>query len=298
MNRLIALAACGMLGVVSPALARPDCGSGLRISIGTGFYYGSGYGYGARYGSYCAPTRLYSSPHAIYVPARPIVYSTWHTPTYDRCATPVVRHPANCRKSCCVRVVRPVVRRQVCTTDAIYAPATAGVITYAADRPVTVIRAEAPPPITHVTEEEWAWRSLARGDDDAMERFSRLVARGKGGAVAELGYAVCAAAAGQPDRAEWAARQALAQDPKVIAKAPQVPGLREAVADALRRYEADTESARGTPGRAETVAVLKAVAGDDAGAARAAQAALKLGSHSAAVARLADPAREPVLAAK
>jgi len=111
------------------------------------------------------------------------------------------------------------------------------------------------------------WRLLEAGDKGAMEAFGRAVARSES-ADAYLGYSICAAKAGQTDRAEWSARTAMTKDAQVLAKAPEGKGVKAAAAEALTRY---TQKTRGRGETAEfTVAVLSEASGDAQGAAEAA----------------------------
>ena len=109
-------------------------------------------------------------------------------------------------------------------------------------------------------------RLMEAGEPGAMEAFGRAVARSEG-ADAYLGYAICAANAGQNQRAEWAARTALRKDAKVLAKAPAGAGVKGAADAALTKFAGSTPGAN--EGRWFTVAVLSTLSGDAEGAATA-----------------------------
>jgi hypothetical protein len=256
MKCLTMLAAGAVAASAGSVQAGPGWGTGVSINISTGFRFGGGH----FRGSFCEPVRSCPPPVCV-VPSRPIVYRRWCEPVYVRPCPPVVYTEP------CVQVVRPVyvVPQPVYVTD--YYPTQVQTFVNAPTPVVTV-------PIRHVSEEEWAWRALAKGDVDAMERFGKLAAASDATATADAGYAVCAAAAGQIDRADWAAAQALARDPDVARKLPDLPGLRDRIGAALRNYESLPQEK--TAVRAQTVSFLKALAGDAEGAARAQAAADKL----------------------
>lgn len=134
---------------------------------------------------------------------------------------------------------------------------------------------------TNPDTESAAWQALARGGDDAMERFGRVMARSTASGSAELGYAAAAAQAGQADRAAWAIRQAARND-RALGGVPKDTATRSAVTAALAGFEssATTRSARD---HTVVVAALKAMAGDAEGAARAAESALAHGESAASV---------------
>jgi hypothetical protein len=150
------------------------------------------------------------------------------------------------------------------------------------ERPVVVID-DTPDVVTvygepaapeYITQEEWCWRALADGNPDAMERFGDLVADDDMTGTAALGYAICAAAAGQIERADWAASQALQVDAEIARKVPRLPGLKDQIVSALKNYE--SLATERTPQRAQTVSLLKEAAGDYEGAQSAADAVVKL----------------------
>ncbi len=115
-----------------------------------------------------------------------------------------------------------------------------------------------------------AWSMLASGNPDAMEKFGSLVAAGEFKGRAEMGYMICAALAGQPERAEWAAKWSIREDAEAIVKLPADEsvraGIRREASAGLSAYE------RGVPaGRADAVTrgLLLLVSGDSPGAWRA-----------------------------
>jgi hypothetical protein len=112
-----------------------------------------------------------------------------------------------------------------------------------------------------------AWAALAAGDAGAMEKFGRLIGRDSRDGSAELGYAICAARAGQAERAEWGARWAFRKDAAALTKAAAKPGVQAAAVAALARYSADTAAAPDRADAAYTAALLSVLAGDKAGAA-------------------------------
>lgn len=199
-----------------------------------GGYYGGGWG-GYPCSSYYAPRR-YCAPRP-YCP-----------PVYTPCGTGYAAAPAS---------------RYGNSDQTAYA---------SAEAPASAVRmAASPRPVapTVPTETNTArgWRLLEAGDKGAMEAFGRAVARSES-ADAYLGYSICAAKAGQTDRAEWSARTAMTKDAQVLARAPEGKGVKAAAAEALARY---TQKTRGRGETAEfTVAVLREASGDAQGAADAA----------------------------
>ena len=194
----------------------------------------------------------------------------------DRCDPIVIRRPVIIDDCDPFIVRRPVVVLDPCPPPLVI------------ERPVIVIE-DSPDVVTvrgepaapeYITQEEWCWRALAEGNPDAMERFGELVARDEMSGTAALGYAICAAAAGQIERADWAASEALQVDAEIARKAPPLPGLKEQIVSALKNYE--SLATERTPQRAQTISLLKEAAGDDEGARSAAEAMVKLQALAAA----------------
>lgn len=234
-------------------------GSGVSIHIGTDFRIGSGRGH--RDLDWCPPTPIHRH--------RPVVFRDDCRPSFR--PHPIVRNHVHHHRPVYIAPCPPViVHRPIVVQRPIVI-----------ERPVYQERQviyTAPPPVVtevqYISQEDWCWRALADGNPGAMEKFGDLMSRSEARGAAELGYAICAAAAGQVERAEWAAAQALHYDAEVARKVPSLPGLKEQIVAALKNYE--LLAADRTPQRAQTVALLKAAAGDAAGAERAQAAAASL----------------------
>ncbi|MCC6660654.1 MAG: hypothetical protein IT437_07180 [Phycisphaerales bacterium] len=225
-----------------------DGGSRTSVSISIGAGFGS---WGREY---CPP------------PRRPVFI--------DRCDPFIVRRPIVIDPCPPVYVRRPIIVDQYPSVIV--------------QRPIVVVE-RAPSVITvrgepaapeYITQEEWCWRALATGNPEAMETFGDLVARGNAPGIAELGYAICAAAAGQIERADWAASKALQVDAEIGRKVPRIPGLKDQIVSALKNYT--SLATEPTPQRAQTIALFKDAIGDAHGAEQARAAMARLQEYAAA----------------
>lgn len=209
------------------------CGSGWYSPCYGRGYYGGGY-YG---GGYCGNGwggGGWGYPCSSYYAPRP--YCAPSYPTYSSCG------------SAYASTYSPAVT------------AAAAVRIAEAPRPVAPVA----PPETNVAR---GWRLMEADNPGAMEAFGKAVARSES-ADAYLGYAICAARAGQNGRAEWAARTALRKDGQVLAKAPAGKGVKAAADAALTQFARSAPGA--DDGRWFTVAVLSTMSGDAQAASSAA----------------------------
>jgi hypothetical protein len=262
---------CRMAAMALAAAAAGQAHADISFSIGTGFVFGGrhcGWGWGGPVIS--IGTTWYSGS------CRPRCYDGWRDCGYgwsrpSYCA-PVYVAPSYC--------------------DSYRSGVSVGVSARLAEAPCPV--APAVPAEANV---DRGWRLLEAGDTGAMEAFGRAVARSEGDGRAHLGYAICAANAGQLDRADWAARTALKKDADVIAKLPQgggVAGAAEAAIARLREargksggFALATLSELTGEGRRETE---PAVAANDAGV----NAQETVGESAAARAGAEDPVVAPI----
>jgi hypothetical protein len=245
------------------------------VSVGIGIQFGSGRGH--RDANWCPPTTIKHRRPVVFDDCRPSFHShrviSNHVHHYRRpvyvapCPPVVVRRPIIIERCDPIVVERPIIIERP-----VY------------QQPQVIYTTPAPAPqvteVQYVSQEEWSWRALASGSPEAMEKFGDLMSRSEARGAAELGYAICAAAAGQVERADWAASQALQYDAEVARKVPNIPGLKEQIVSALKNYELLATDR--TPQRAQTIALLKAAAGDLEGSDRAMAAAQELRALAAA----------------
>lgn len=108
-----------------------------------------------------------------------------------------------------------------------------------------------------------AWTALAEGRP-SMAVFADLLTSEPDVALHRVGYAIGAARARQPERAEWAMLSALQTDPAAVSQVPE--GARTAAEQAVERYRDEARAGRES---GVTLAALLMAAGDAPAAAEA-----------------------------
>lgn len=212
-----------MAGAAAPA--RAD-GWSIGLSIGTAFRIGD-----CGWGSISVGIPIGGYRHRYY-------------DRYDYCDTwPYYRTPRVCSPA----YYRPVYERPYSSYDRVE--------TVHASADESAPARVAPAPARRVETEADAWTALGANDPAAMAMFGRLVAQSRTAGTPEIGYAICAAQAGQLDRAEWAAGLAMRASPDVWTKIPQDEAVKSAAAAALAMVHDDAR-------HGQLAATLRKVAAD------------------------------------
>jgi hypothetical protein len=235
-----------MMGVAGSLIVAAGAQAGWGISIGAGIAFGGSCGWGGWGGPYISIGTGWSSGCGprYYDDCRPYDYYRPYSP-------PQYYGPRYCAPTYEPSYKAPLYGDPVYAGPAHAAPSQERMQVAQAPRP-------AAPVVLAESNTARGWRLLESGSPGAMEAFGKAVAR-RESADAYLGYSICAANAGQADRAEWAAQSAVRKDARVLAKAPAGEGVRAAAREALSRY-GTVASANGKAGQA-TVAMLSGVAG-------------------------------------